>query len=146
MGILDGLNLPTLADVNARPRACPKGASRLERDMDKAKDDKKAEAAFLRAVHQRDGKVCRCCGVVVVGTIQRLPNQRQVHHIYGRLGAFRFDPRHAIQTCRLCHERITGTIGSSRLFLFQRASYMVKVGGKSLIDASKPVEFKEKSA
>mgnify|MGYP001197273702 CR=1 FL=1 len=111
-----------------------------------AKDDKKAEAAFLKTVHARDGKVCRCCKKKVVATMELTPRRREVHHIYGRLGAFRYDPRHAIQVCAECHGRITGKVGQARLFLFQLAVHMLTVGGKSLIDARKPVEFKENAA
>lgn len=129
-----------------RPFGFPKGPSRLETKMAEAKDEKAQEKTFLAAVHKRDGKVCRCCGRKVIASLTLVPNRREVHHIYGRLGAFRFDANHALQLCAECHGKVTGAVGVARLFLFQIAKHMVKAGHRSLIDARKPVEFRKAAA
>lgn len=141
MGILDRLSLPTLDDVNRIGRACPKGPSRLADRKQDDRDAKKAEAAFRREVIKRDGRVCRCCEREVKPSLRLEPRRLEVHHIYGRVGAFRYAVAHALVLCSECHERVTGTVGVSRLFIVQVAAFMVTVDGRSLVDAGKPVRF-----
>lgn len=61
MGILDGLNLPTLAEMQAIRRATPKHAivpRIIEREKKKA-DKKQNAETFRKAVWRRDGGKCR---------------------------------------------------------------------------------------
>lgn len=135
-------NLPTLAEMNEKPRACPKGPTRLELKMAAEPDDKKAGETFRAKVRHRDEMECRHCHKDVVRTMNTQPNQAHVHHIYGRLGVFRYADEHALLLCRKCHERVTGAV-NAKLFILQLAADMLKVGEKWLIDARKPVQFKE---
>lgn len=133
-------SLPTLAD---RPRPnLQKGQSRLEAKKESARDDAKAEARFLAVVRKRDKLRCRKCGRKVVVTLTRCPERAEVHHLHGRLGAFRFDDRFALLLCCEDHERVTGKV-NDRLFIVQKAKDMYSgPEGRSLIDGRKPVEFK----
>lgn len=133
-------DLPTLAD---RPRPdLSKGKSRLEQKMAAQPDEKKLEKQFRHNVRKRDKNVCQSCKRDVLVTIERCPEQAQVHHIYGRIGEFRYAAEHAILLCRVCHEKVTGAV-NVRLFLFQKASDMLLVGTQWRIDARKPVQFME---
>lgn len=134
--------LPTMADLYARPRACPKGASRLDETKAQDKADQKAEAAFLKDVRKRDQMTCRCCGREVKVVLPRVPERAEVHHLHGRLGRFRFDAKFAILLCCECHERVTGRV-NDRLFIVQSARHMATMDGKSLIDGRKPLRFQE---
>lgn len=135
-------SLPTLGEMNAKPRAVPKGASRLEEKTASAKDDAKALDAFRKAVIARDGKKCRKCGRKVVETRELLPNRLEVHHCHGRIGKFRHDPRMALVLCASDHQRVTGRV-NDRLFIVQKASLMLTLDGKSYINAANAVEFTE---
>ena len=136
-------SLPTLAEMNAKPRPCPKDQTRLEAKQAEAKDDRKAEARFLSIVRTRDKMRCRCCARKVVVTLTLCPERAEVHHLHGRLGSFRFDDRFALLLCCACHERVTGKV-NDRLFIVQKAKDMFAgPEGRSLIDGRRPVMFKE---
>lgn len=137
-------DLPTLAEMRSKPMACPKGKSRLELKAEAAPDDKTAEARFRHAVRKRDRMKCRKCGRQVVLTIAHVPERAEVHHLHGRLGDFRYDDTHALLLCNTHHEQVTGAV-AKKLFILQIARDMLKVGEKWLIDARKPVQFKEAS-
>lgn len=133
-------SLPTLAEMNAKPRPCPKGQTRLEAKHAEANDDRKAEARFLRIVRTRDKLRCRCCQRKVVVTLTLCPERAEVHHLHGRLGSFRFDDRFALLLCAEHHEAVT----RHKLFIVQKAKDMYAgPEGRSLIDGRRPVVFKE---
>lgn len=141
MSIFD--SLPTLAEMNAKPRPCPKGQTRLEAKQAEANYDRKAEARFLQIVRTRDKMRCRCCARKVVVTLTLCPERAEVHHLHGRLGSLRFDDRFALLLCCACHERVTGKV-NDRLFIVQKAKDMFAgPDGRSLIDGRNPVQFKE---
>lgn len=143
MSELDRVRVADLPTLETRPRPnLQKGKSRLEVEMVAKPDEKKLEKQFREKVRQRDEMRCRCCQRDVLLTIERCPEQGHVHHIYGRLGKLRYAAEHALLLCRVCHEKVTGAV-NVKVFLFQLAADMVQVGEKSLIDAKKPVQFKE---
>lgn len=141
MSLFDAL--PTMAEMNAKPRACPKGETRLDAKKAASKADAKAEARFLQIVRARDKLRCRCCARAVVVTLTLCQERAEVHHLHGRLGQFRFDDRFALLLCGQCHQRVTGKV-NDRLFIVQKARDMYTGSeGRSLIDARRPVQFKE---
>lgn len=133
-------DLPTL---ETRPRPdLSKGKSRMQVDMAKKPDEKRLEKEFRHEVRKRDDDHCRCCKRETLVTMERCPEQAQVHHIHGRLGRFRYAVEHALLLCRECHEKVTGAV-NVRVFLFQKASCQIQIGTEWFIDARKPVQFKE---
>lgn len=139
----DRVRITDLPTLETRPKPnLQKGPTRLEEKMAAKPDDKKAEEQFKQKVRKRDRMKCRCCGREVVITMALVPERAEVHHLYGRLGDFRYADIHAILLCKFDHDRVTGKIGS-RVFILQKAADLVHVGEKSLIDARKPVQFKE---
>lgn len=136
-------SLPTLGEMRSRPMPQPKGPTKLERQMSEAPEDRKAEERFKANVRKRDKMICRCCKRTVIATMKVQRDRAEVHHIYGRLGDFRYAEEHAILLCMYDHQRATGKIGGAKLFVLQKASSMLKVGEKWLIDARKAVRFEE---
>jgi hypothetical protein len=140
MGLSD---LPTLAQVEAARRGKPilKGKTRLEQTMDEKPLTRVDEKAFRAAVYQRDGSHCRCCGRKVLVTMGRIPERREIHHLHGRVGDLRFEPRAAIVACCQCHERLTGRVNAHKLIIIPTQTFTTRQGTFS--DATFPIVFKE---
>ncbi len=134
-------DLPTLADVQRTRRAMPKGQTRLALKIEKTTRATAAEKTFRAQVIARDGKICRCCGRRVVATIALVANRLEVHHIHGRASELRYESRCAVVLCKFCHERVTGTIGRHRLFVFASQTFGTVHG--IFTDATYPVTFRE---
>lgn len=139
-------DLPTLAEVEAmrRGKAIDKGRTRLEEKESKAPLTRVDEKAFRKAVIERDGKHCRCCGRKVIQTLERVPNRREIHHIHGRRGALRFESRCAILVCCKCHERCTGKVKDKLVIIATRTFDLWNVKTRVFdicTDATYPVIF-----
>jgi 5-methylcytosine-specific restriction endonuclease McrA len=133
-------NLPTLAEVerSRRGKALAKGPTRLERAMDARKFTKADEQKFRDTVWHRDKGQCRCCGRKVLKMMGRVENRGEVHHIHGRLGDLRCEPRAALLLCLACHERVTGRVNESRVKLIGTKTF----NKGAYTDARYPVVFK----
>lgn len=141
MGMLDGLDLQSL-DRQPR-RAVPKGVSRLDAKTEKAIDEKKAEAAWKKAVWKRDKKICRCCKANVLKTIELLPQRGEVHHVKGREDrSVRWDRRNGLLVCKRCHDRITGAV-NDKLIVVGTKFFTVAGLPTRYINADKRVSFQK---
>lgn len=136
------LNLPTLAEVNARPHAPAKvapGKSRREENAAEDKADAKAEKKWRKEVIARDGDTCRWCDRKVVDCLDRLPERREIHHVSGKVvKAIRWDRRNGLQLCGTCHDRVTGKV-AERFLIHSRHTF--SVDGVAYINADKPVRY-----
>lgn len=121
----------------------PKGASRLEDTKAAQKQELIDDKAFHREVWTRDKKHCRCCGRKVIKTISRVPERGDVHHIHGRLGDLRFEPRAACLLCAECHEKVTGAVAIKLVIVPATAKGYWSYPGKTehYIDARKRLNF-----
>ncbi len=131
---------PTMAEVNAQRRAVPKGQiqTHLATKIAKDKEEKAAERKWRAACIKRDGKICRCCGRVVVAQLELAPNRLEVHHLTRRAEqATRWDVRNGIVLCQLDHSRVT----RYEVVLVQAARYLLTIAGKKYIDGAKPITF-----
>jgi len=107
MGLLDGLNLPTLGDGPGATPKPEKGSDRKRR----RKARTRAGKSFREAVRQRDGYHCRHCGRPVRKTLDHLADYAaHVHHLRGRNVApeDRYNPDAAITLCGRCHRKEHG--------------------------------------
>ena len=140
MGILDGLNLPTLGQMGRCATPKHQIVTRREEHAEKRKADDKQMAAWRKAVAKRDGDKCRWCRRKVVETLERLPEQAQTHHATPREHRpTRYDVRNGIRLCGTCHDRITGTVGEKAVIV---AGKTFEIDGRSYPDMSGPVNFK----
>lgn len=137
MGFLD--SLPSLADVSRTRRATAKGESRLQIKVKDAKDERKAEAAWKRAVWKRDGGHCRWCRREVRKCLDLVPDRGEVHHVSGRVvREIRWDVRNGLLLCASDHERITGKVAEKHLI---ESKHTFVSDGIAYINADKPVKF-----
>jgi hypothetical protein len=139
VGFLD--QLPTLAEARQIRCARPKGAepSRLQQKVAEAKDDKKAEAAWKKAVWSRDGRRCRWCRRFVLKTLALVPLRGECHHVNGRVvKAIRWDRRNGALFCGACHERLTGKVAEKHLI---ESKHTFTVDHIAYINADKPCRF-----
>lgn len=141
MGYFD--DLPTLAD-----RPIPnltKGTSRLQDTKALAKRELIDEKRFKTEVWTRDKGRCRKCGRKVVKGIARVPERGEVHHLHGREGELRFEPRAAILSCCACHEQLTGRVAEKWIVepATKAGTFVVqtKRGPITCIDARKKLKF-----
>ncbi len=115
---------PTLADMNARPRAVPKHElkTRLDEKVAKDKDADKAWEVCKKAVDARDG-------------------MRAEHHhlVTRREKALLHDPRNVLLVCLADHERLE----RNKLIPVQTAALMFAFAGRSLVNANHPLAFKK---
>ena len=140
MGILDGLNLPTLGTFDWRREPKREVTTRREENGAKRKADDKQLAAWRKAVAKRDGDKCRWCRRKVVETLERVPEQAQTHHATPREHRpTRYDVRNGIRLCGTCHDRITGTVGEKAVIV---AGKTFEIDGRAYPDMSGPVNFK----
>lgn len=137
-------NLPTMAEVNALRHATSKAAM-TSRTADRKADDKQArkhEATFIEAVRRLDKWTCRCCRRKVVKTIEHVWNRAEVHHLERRATLdTRYDVRNGVLLCLEDHERVTGTIGKSKLVIVPSRFFVLN--GKRYGDARKRLHFEE---
>ncbi len=136
------LNLPTLAEMQAQRRATPKGSepSRLQKKTAEAKDERKEEAAWKKAVWTRDGGQCRWCGRVCRKCLDLVPDRGEVHHVSGRVvRAIRWDRRNGLLLCAADHERITGRVAEKFLI---HSKHTFVVDDIAYINADRKVYFK----
>ncbi len=134
MSLLD--SLPTLAEVNAKPRSCWKHD--IEQRSDKnAKDDrqdKAAEGRWKREIWKRDKHLCRCCDKHVEKSLDLMPNRGECHHLAGRADkSVRWDVRNGILTCHDCHEAI-------------EHNEIAVLQGRTYLDGDKKLKFKKANA
>jgi hypothetical protein len=132
------LNLPTLAEFNAKPRACPKGKTRLQEHIEARPMVKVNEKDFKTAVWLRDKSKCRCCGRKVIKTMSRVPERGEVNHIHGRGKDLRFEVKAGILMCLQCHEKFTGRVGE-KWILIATATFQMRE--HTYTDATFPVRF-----
>ena len=143
MGILDHLNLPTLGEMQRQRTAKPKGAepSRLQRKVAEARDERKDEDAWRKAIWTRDKGACRWCKRAVVRSLELRPDRGECHHVVPRENRVtRWDPRAALLACAACHERLTGKVGGERFVVV--ASRVFAVDGVEYPDCRHSVQFK----
>lgn len=138
MSFLD--SLPTLAEMNARPRPVPKGKSRLQAGEAEKKLSVVDERKFKAEVWDRDKGLCRCCGRKVVRTMSRVPNRGEVNHIHGRIGDLRFEARAAVLLCLRCHERVTGKVNDRLVIVATKTFTILR---DVFTDARFPVKFQK---
>ncbi len=131
----------TLAEVEAsRPRAQPKGKTRLQEHVDARPLVKVDEKSFKAEVWARDKSKCRCCGRKVAKVMGRVPERGETHHIHGRTGDLRFESRAALLVCLGCHERLTGRV-NDKLIIIPTVTFTL--GDHEYTDARKPVIFRK---
>ena len=117
-----------------------KGKSRLQQKVNDAKDERKEEAAWKRAVWKRDGASCRWCARAVERRIDLAPNRGECHHVSGRVvRAIRFDRRNGLLLCASCHERLTGKVAEKHVI---ESKHTFAVEGIRYVNADKPVRFR----
>lgn len=137
--MFDGL--PTLAEMQAQRRAVPKAAlrTRLQTKVATARDEKKLEAAWIRAVWTRDQGRCRWCKRRCLKTLALDPARGEVHHVSGRVvKAIRWDRRNGALLCLACHERITGRVAEKSVIASRHTFVVDEI---AYIDADKPFRF-----
>jgi hypothetical protein len=135
--------LPTLAEVQA-DRTGPlwkTPTGRLDAADAKEKDDAKLLEQWRRQVKTRDRGRCRVCGVKTIATMELDPKRGEAHHIVSRADkSVRYDVRNGLHVCLRDHRRFKG----HRLHVVGTAAQMfVAANGKSYLDASWPLTFKE---
>jgi hypothetical protein len=136
-------DLPTLGELQARPRASQKGKTRLEEAMDARTLTRVDAKAFRAAVIARDGYRCRCCGRKVIKTVALVPERLEVHHIHGRVGDLAFEDKAALVSCASCHQKLTGKVNAHRVIIIPTQTFEWQ--GKVLCDARFAVVFREMS-
>lgn len=143
MNLDDFTNKPmTLAEVEAlrRGKVISKGPSRLEVAIVKDQIAVIDEKRFRAAVVNHDGNVCRWCGCVVIVTLKRQPNRREIHHVHGRRGVLRFEVRAALVLCCECHEKVTGRV-NERWVIVATKTFVLR--GQTYTNARAKVNFKK---
>jgi hypothetical protein len=134
-------DLPTVDEMAAERagKPLPKGRSRLEATADARTLTIVDEKAFRKAVIERDGYICRMCQRKVLQTMARVPERLEVHHVHGRRGDLRFEPRAAIVTCCQDHERLTGRVNEKWAIV---ATKTFTLNGHEYTDCRFPIVFK----
>lgn len=146
MGILDELSrpLPTPEEMYAerlrKGTGVPKGPSRLQERQAEKPLTYVDEKAFKAAVVKRDGNFCRCCKRMVFAVVERVPTRREIHHIHGRRGDLRFEPKSALVLCCECHEKVTGRV-NEKVVIVPTKTWLYQ--GRELTDARFKVRFEK---
>jgi hypothetical protein len=96
------------------------------------------QRAFAAFVWDRDHSRCRWCGRRVIRSLDRVDTRGEVHHIHGRLGRLKFEPRAALLLCGTCHDKLTGRVNEKWKVMGTR--YWT-LDGATVIDATVPVDF-----
>jgi len=143
MGAFD--DLPTLAEVTAQRAGKPIriGPSRLQVRMSEDREDRRQAQVFRTAVWVRDGARCRKCRCKVFRQLRRVADRGEVHHLHGRIGPLRHEPRAALLVCASCHELLTGKVDERWRVRGTQwfGAIGVKGSDQTWIDATYPVEF-----
>lgn len=139
------LNLPTMAEVNARPHATPKWKlpTKLERAIEKdqaQREDETKLESWAREVKDLDGWKDRRTGKRLKKTRALHPLRGEAHHIEPKADlAVRYDVRNGIALALETHDavergklRIVGTV-------------FFTLAGKRYINGRRKVRFKEVS-
>lgn len=135
------LNVPSVAEVAAqRPRAQPKGKSRLQETIEARPITKVDEKAFKAEVWKRDKHRCRKCGRKLTKTLSRVPERGEVHHIHGRGKDLRFEVRAALLLCLEDHERVTGKV-NEKWIIVPTKTFTMRT--ETYTDATYPVVFRK---
>ncbi len=128
--------VPDFAVERARRRATPKGAmvTRAAEKTAEDKDEKKAEAAWKRAVWARDKGKCRICGCRVLKALKLVDTRGECHHVERRENKVtRWDVRNGLLCCNRDHSRFT----QGQLHIVATARQLfVASDGKSYINAN----------
>lgn len=117
---------------------CPKPASRLTDRIAVKRQREQDERDFRAKVWRRD-KICRKCQRAVLATIARVPNRREVHHVFGRIGLLRYEVRAALGVCLQCHEQLTGKV-NERWTVYGTATFALD--GRVYLDTRQPMTFR----
>lgn len=115
-----------------------KGKSRLQDTKAEKKLALVDDKTFRIDVFTRDKGHCRCCKRKVSKTISRVPDRAEVHHIHGRRGDLRHEPRAAVLLCCECHEKVTGKVNAKLVIV---ASKTFHIRGQIYTDATFPITF-----
>lgn len=131
--------LPTMAEVNARPRAVPKPSAAAREDA-KAKSKRSDRGKLSRwavKVKDRDGWIDRYDGQPVMRSAEFHPRRGEAHHIApkGNL-AVRYDVRNGICLSADVHAQVE----ANRLTIV--GTEFFTVDGKRYIDATHRVIFR----
>lgn len=146
MGILDQLSTPLFtpeemyAERLRKGEGIPKGPSRLQARKAKKPLTYVDEKAFRKAVIGRDGKFCRRCKRMVTACVERVPERLEVHHVHGRRGDLRFEPKAALILCCECHEKVTGRV-NEKIIIVPTKTWLYQ--GRELTDARFKVRFEK---
>lgn len=138
---LDALSTVAEAAADRVGKPIEKGITRLEEAAKARALTKVDEKAFRKAVIDRDGYRCRCCGRKVIKTLSLVPERLEVHHIHGRVGELAFEDKCALVTCAECHQKITGKVNEHRVIIIPTQTFLLR--GQALCDARFAVVFKE---
>jgi|ERR1043165_3501616 hypothetical protein len=120
-------------------RPQPKPESRLQQRQATKKLEELAERNLKRAVWERDKGHCRMCDRRVSRELTRVPYRGEVHHLHGRIGDLRYEPRAAILLCLADHERVTGRVAERWNVIGSK--FWSLPGWTKLIDANARVRF-----
>ncbi len=134
-------DLPTLAEVNARPHATPK--HELETKLDRAiislerrRLDEQMLRAWSFAVKQRDGWRDRKDGKRVRRCVELHPRRAEAHHLEPKANPVtRHDVRNGITLSYENHARVER--GEYRI----EGTKWFEIGGHRYIDATAPIIF-----
>lgn len=135
-------DLPTLGEQQAKwfGKPIPKGPSQRELNDAEDRDEKKAEAAWKKAIWKRDESQCRVCEREVKRSMKRISGRGEVHHIASRADkTVRWDPRNGLLTCAKCHDRLE----RNEVVILATGKQMFVENGKSYIDGRCRLKFKE---
>jgi len=136
VGDSDRVRISDLPTLETRPRPnLAKGTSRVEQKAAKDKTDDKAAEKFRDAVWRRDQGKCRCCGRVVVKSLELRPDRGEIHHLTRRAKAKALltDPRNGILICLFpCHQAVT----HHEISIVGPASAMFEFDGQRHLDAA----------
>jgi hypothetical protein len=78
--------------------------SRLDEKREKARAEARTWLDVCRAVNQRDGFTCRCCGRKCVQTLTRVDNRLEHHHVIPRSGGRDDRSSNVVSLCAACHD------------------------------------------
>lgn len=139
MGLFD--KLPTLGEINARPRSMPKFTADhepLQVERAKATDsDRRKIGKWSKKVRDRDEWRCRYDGAPVnPRAVDGDPRRAEAHHIVKRrVLAVRYDVRNGICLSAEAHAKVEGKL------LRIEGTRFFEIEGKKYIDATFLVRF-----
>lgn len=138
--MFDDLLTPEQVYELRKGKPIAKGETRVQEITRKRPLVKVTDADFKLIVWKRDKDRCRCCGRKVAKVLTRLPERGEVHHVHGRLGDLRFEPRAALLVCLACHERITGKVNDKLVIV---PTKFFELNNEKYTDARAKVTFRK---